>query len=330
MTKLIRQLTAPRRLLFTLLLLCVSDIAIAAAINSTANQAINRVLPISPSQVRALKQKQTAINQALQTQPISAAQLNSAVRTINLTDNAAPPLLHVVSGYTSNVSFTGSNGRPWPITSGVAGGAAVAVIQPSKSNPYNASLIVNQPWVSTNVSFYLKGRVRPVTLYLYTASDTRHGLDGNVTIKIDGLPPGTSPNPVKNVGAVSDALLNSLSHAPGAGWHNINISNRNVPVDVHYWLSPNHKTAIVRLSGGTLIMPEWTSQASSPDNTTTVYKFNHAPLMLWVDSNDGQSFQLHVSDTTTLIAGGHSILKTPSTPSQVATNLDLIGGYHAK
>ena len=215
-------------LVSTLSMVCFYGSALASPLSSAQNQAINRVLPVSPNQVRALKQKETAINQAMQSGPISSRQLRSTVRTINLTDSAPPPLLHVVSEYTTNVSFMGANGSPWPILSGVAGGAAIAVIQPSKEDPYNASLVVNQPWVSTNVSFYLKGRVRPVTLYLYTAGDTKRGLDGNVTIKIDGLPPGTSPNPIKNVTAVSDALLNSLSHAPGSNWESVKLASQNI------------------------------------------------------------------------------------------------------
>jgi len=311
-------------------IVCLNGTAIAAQPNTAQNQAIDRVLPVSPNQVRALKQKEAAINQAMQSQPISNRQLRSTVRTINLTDSAPPPLLHVVSGYTTNVSFMGANGSPWPILSGVAGGAAIAVIQPSKEDPYNASIVVNQPWVSTNVSFYLKGRVRPVTLYLYTAGDTKRGLDGNVTIKIDGLPPGSSPNPIKNVTAVSDALLNSLSHAPGSNWENVKLASQNIPVGIHYWISPNHKTAIIRLSSGTLVMPGWGSQASSPDNTTTSYEFNTIPLMLWVDSSDGQSFQLRVNDATQLIAGGNPILKVKNVSPPGAGLPEPQGAKYAK
>ena len=294
------------------------------------NKALDRVFPVTPGQVRALKQKDEAINQAMQSLPMNQGQLRSTVRTINLTDSAAPPLLHAVTGYTTNVSFMGANGSPWPILSGVSGGAAIELIQPSKEDPYNASIIVNEPWVSTNVSFYLKGRVRPVTLYLYTAGDTRKGLDGNVTIKIDGLPPGTSPNPIKNVTAVSDALLNSLSHAPGSNWESVKLASNNIPVGIHFWISPSHKEAIIRLSSGTLVMPEWGSQASSPDNTTTAYEFNYVPLMLWVNSDDGQNFQLRVNDATQLIAGGNPILKVRNVSSFGSELPKSQGGQDAK
>ncbi len=289
-----------------LAVLCWSTAVIADT--TPSHQVVDRVIPISPNQVRALKEKVTAINQAKQSQPITNRQIRASVRTINLMDDAPPPLLHVVSGYTTTVSFMGVNGRPWAILSGISGGAAIQIKQPSKENPYSVSLIVNIPWVSTSVSFYLKGRVRPVTLYLYTADDTRAGLDGNVTVKIEGLPPGTSPNPIKNVAAVSDALLNALSHAPGSEWERVALTDHNIPVSIHYWISPNHKRAIIRLSGGQLLMPEWGSQATSPDNTTTAYAFNYVPLMLWVNSDDGQSFQLRVNDPTALIAGGNPIL----------------------
>lgn len=301
--------------------------ALATPSTAVQRQAMERVLPVSPHQVRTLQQKEAAINQAMQSQPISPRQLRSTVRTLNLTDDAPPPLLHVVTGYTTNVSFMGANGRPWSILSGVAGGAAIAVIQPSKADPYNASIVVNQPWVSTNVSFYLKGRVRPVILYLYTAGDTQQGLDGNVTIKTDGLPPGTAPNPIKNVTAVSDALLNALSHAPGSQWEPVQLADHNIPVGIHYWISPNHQTAIIRLSSGTLVMPTWGSQASSPDNTTTVYAFNNIPLMLWVDSDDGQSFQLRVKDATQLIAGGNPRL-TVNHVSSPDAGLPIPSGGH--
>jgi len=286
------------------------------------NQVVNRVLPVSPSQVVALKQKNEAINKALQAPAINPSQLHLTVRTINLTDSAPPPLLHVVTGYTTNISFIGINGKSWPITNGLSGGDAVSIIQPSKSNPYNASLVVNKPWVSTNVSFYLKGRITPVTLYLLTAGNTRQGLDGDVTVKIDGVPPGTSPNPIKNVTAVSNALLNSLTFSPGANWKRVKLDDTNIPVGIRYWISPNHKQAILRLSNGTLLMPSWGSQASTPDNRTTSYEFNDVPLMLWVDSSDGSSFQLRVSNPTALIAGGDSILKVREVSKGSANAMD--------
>jgi len=276
--------------------------------NQTQDQVVNRVLPNSPGQIRELRARNQAIQKAMQSSPINPSQIASTVRNINLTDSAPPPLLHLVKGYTTNISFVGANGRSWPIVSFVPGGSAIAGDQSSKDDPYNSSLIVKKAWVSSNVTYYLKGRVRPITLYVYTSTNTARGLDGNVTVKLDGIPPGTSPLPVQNVTAVSNALLNALDHAPGSNWTQVKLNNTNIPVGIHYWISPNHKQAIVRLSSGTLVMPSWGSQASSPDNTMTAYEFNYVPLMLWVDSDGGQSFQVRVNDATSLIAGGNPIM----------------------
>lgn len=290
-------------------------LSLTNAQNQLTDQAINRVIPLSTEQVLLLKQKNTMIHQALASTPIQSSQLRFTVRNINLSGNAPPPLLHLVSGYITTVSFVGENGKPFAILSGVAGGQAISVIQPTKNDPYNASIIVNQPWASTNISFYLQGRVRPVTLYLHTAANPNNGLDGNVMIKLPGLPPGSAPLPVKNVLAVSDALLDSLNHAPGSAWQLVHLARRNVPFEIRYWLSPSHHRAIVRLTGGVLVMPAWVSQAASPDQTTTSYAFNHAPLMLWVDSLSGQSFMLRVNDPTKLITSSMLTLHIQSVSS---------------
>ena len=282
------------------------------------DQAVRQVLPISASQIKVLQKRNQSLQKAEQEPAINQSQLAATVRNINLTDSAPPPLLHVVQGYISNISFVGANGKPWPISSAVPGGPALHVSQSSKTDPYNSSVTVSEPWVSTNITYYLKGRVRPITLYFDTSANTAKGLDGNVTVKIDGLPPGTTPLAVQNVTAVSDSLLNSLDHAPGSNWKQVKLSNTNIPVGIHYWISPDSKQAIIRLSSGTLLMPEWGSQASSPDGTVTSYQFDYIPLMLWVDSNHGENFQIRVDDPTKLIATANPVMRARSVSASAA------------
>lgn len=284
--------------------------------------AVDQLLPVTPKDVKVLRDKQQAIEKAEQAAPIDPTVLANTVRNINLTDSAPPPALHLVQGYATNVAFVGQNMKPWPIVNVVPGGAAIQVDQASKDDPYNSAMTVNKAWVSTNVTFYLKGRVRPITLYLYTAANTAKGLDASVTIKVDGTPPGTRPLAVQNITGTSDALLNALDHAPGDNWQTVTLDNANIPVGIHYWVSPDRHHAIVRLTAGTLVMPEWGSQASSPDHTITAYEFDHVPLMLWVDSAEGKSFQVHAHNATALIAGGQSVIaRKPSAVNSMIMRL---------
>ncbi len=275
-------------------------------VDPTTQAAIQSVLPNTPQQIQALKQQKAAVDQALQPMPIQVTQLRNTVRAINLLNNAPPPLLHLVQNYATSISFLGENGKPWPIENAVPGSEAILLGQPIKNDPFNASILVQTPFVSTNITFYLKGRVKPVVLFVHTATNLNEGLDSSVSVTLDGNPPGTDPLPVKNVGAVSDALLNTVDYAPGSNWQPVKLSNNNLPLGLKMWTSPDNKQAIVRVSSGVLMSPDWSSQASNPDNTVMAYAFNYVPLMLLVNSNDGQTFQVSVKQAVQTLAGGDS------------------------
>jgi hypothetical protein len=140
-----------------------------------------------------------------------------------------------------------------------------------------------------------------------------------VNVSINGLTPGSSPLAVKNVGAVSDALLNAVNNAPGSQWIPVELENNNLPVGLKMWTSSDHQRSIIRVTSGQLVSPDWRSQASNPDNTVTAYSFNYVPLMLLVNSNDGQNFQVRVKEAVETLAGNE-----PSPTSMKAQNISDI------
>lgn len=282
-------------------------------VDPTTQAAIQSVLPNTPQQIQALKQQKAAVDQAIQPNPIQASQLMTTVRSINLLNNAPPPLLHLVQNYATSISFLGENGKPWPIENAVPGSDAIILGQPIKNDPFNASIIVQAPFISTNITFYLKGRIKPVVLFVHTATDPKEGLDSSVSVTLDSNPPGTDPLPVKNVGAVSDALLNAVDYAPGSNWQSVKLNNANLPLGLKMWTSPDNKQAIVRVTSGELMSPDWSSQASNPDNTVTAYAFNYVPLMLLVNSNEGQTFQVSVSQAVETLAGNDNTVDNTRT-----------------
>lgn len=276
-------------------------------IDNTSQAAIKAVIPNSPQQIEALKQLYNQGDIASQPEPIPNSQLRYTVRTINLMRNPIPPMLHLVVNYASNISFMGQNGKPWPIAGIVPGNKdAIEVDESVKKDPYNSTVTVKTPWVSTNITYYLQGRVKPIVLFIHTAADTSQGLDSSVNITLNGIAPGTSPLAIKNVGVVSDALLNAVNNAPGSQWQTVALDSENLPVGLQMWTSPDHQRAIVRISSGQLISPEWASEASNPDNTVTAYSFNYVPLMLLANSNDGQSFQVSIKQAMQTLAGQES------------------------
>jgi hypothetical protein len=288
-------------------------------VDSTTKAAITNVLPLSPAQIEAFKQQNAAVAVAQEPDPISNTQLQGTIRSINLLSDSTPPMLHLVMNYATNISFIGENGQPWPIADIVPGSDAITASPSYKSDPYNSSIIVTKPWVSTNVTYYLKGRVKPIVLFVHTALDTSQGLDASVNVSINGLTPGSSPLAVKNVGAVSDALLNAVNNAPGSQWIPVELENNNLPVGLKMWTSSDHQRSIIRVTSGQLVSPDWRSQASNPDNTVTAYSFNYVPLMLLVNSNDGQNFQVRVKEAVETLAGNE-----PSPTSMKAQNISDI------
>lgn len=288
-------------------------------VDNTTTAAISKVLPLSPDQVEAFKKRNAAVAFAQEPDPISLSQLQGTIRSINLLNNSTPPLIHLVQNYATNISFVGENGQAWPIADIVPGSDAITASPSYKTDPYNSTIIVMKPWISTNVTYYLKGRVKPIVLFIHTALDTKQGLDASVTVSVNGLSPGTSPLPIKNVGAVSDSLLNAVNNAPGNQWQPVPLDNNNLPVGLKMWTSPDRKSAIVRVTSGQLVSPDWQSQASNPDNTVTAYSFKYVPLMLLVNSNDGQNFQVRMKQAIETLAGNE-----PSVTSMKAQNISDI------
>jgi hypothetical protein len=125
-------------------------------VDSTTKAAITNVLPLSPAQIEAFKQQNAAVAVAQEPDPISNTQLQGTIRSINLLSDSTPPMLHLVMNYATNISFIGENGQPWPIADIVPGSDAITASPSYKSDPYNSSIIVTKPWVSTNVTYISK------------------------------------------------------------------------------------------------------------------------------------------------------------------------------
>lgn len=267
------------------------------------DQAMDQVYPLSPEQIRQIREAREQTQKAITEKPdVTGSARANAVRFVDLTQGAAPEKLRLVLNYTSTIMFVGENGAPWPIETITTGNdALLSITQPEQRNT-SAMLTPKKPWAPTNITAMLEGRVAPVTVFANVHSDPVDGLDAVVTIRVDGIPPGTEPLPIKTAGVVDDALQNAIHFAPGKNWKRLPIKDDKLPLKMNVWTSPNGKRAIVRLAGGGMRFPTWDAQANSVDNTVHVYRFNHVPLMFLVADRDGVGYQVRVEGSTSLLA----------------------------
>lgn len=287
----------------------------APSANPATQAAMNAVLPASPTEATELRARTQALDKALAIPTIPQALLAKTVRQINTVKNTVPPLLHLVYGYDTSLTFVGENGKPWPIRGVKVGNEAVVTAdQPTKGNVLNVTLHPQSPWNATNIKVFLADRVEPATLYLQTAGDFSQGLDASITLRLSGLPAGTQPLAMSQVGAVDDSLLNAVNLAPGQDWQIVTLDNANLPFEIRMWRSSHQEQTIVRVSAATLLSPEWQSQASNPDGTTTAYQFQGMPLTLLVNDNQGNSYKVSVKDLVSTMAT-HTVEPSTDTPA---------------
>jgi intracellular multiplication protein IcmK len=258
--------------------------------NEAFNQAQASVLPMSPAQIKELRDRAAATMEAIHSGP--PPKLMSPSISASFSPGAAIPEIRVAPGYVSSLQFIGSDGSHWPIVSAVVGnGAWFSVKQPAsqnKSAPANVLTIgalTNS--ASTTLSILLNGAPSPVSVLL-TTDPTQ--CDASATIRMDHRSPDAPP-PV--LLAPVDAphmppYMNSvLDGVPPQGA----IALRSSSQQIQAWSFDPYIYVRTPL---TVISPVYTGTKSSPDGTR-VYAFNADQSMVLLVSDGGQIKQITLS-----------------------------------
>lgn len=223
---------------------------------------------------------------------------------IDLSDGAKSKTITLQLGYLTSLMVVGENGATWPIRRARAGDGAVVALEPVPESG-TLEIMPQQPWTSTNLIVYLADRSQPIKLYLRVSSDPADGVRDTVKLIVSGVPSGSAPLLQPNRVAIDDQLMNALGRSPGRNWSSIQVAgSENLPFSINYWMSPDRKDAIVRLRGGSLMGPDWSTETRDPDGGTRVYRFREAvPLMLRVADSAGVEYQVGLQNPADILAG---------------------------
>lgn len=262
------------------------------------DQAAATVLPMSPEQIKALKDRAESTMNAIHAGP--PPKLMAPSISASFSPGAAIPEIRVSPGYVSSLQFIGSDGSHWPIVSAVVGnGQWFSVQQPATQNktaPENVLTIgalTNS--ASTTLAVLLKGAPSPVSVLLLTDPAK---CDASATIRMDRRSPDAPP-PVLMAPAEAPqtpASMNAvLDGVPPQGATAISSSAANVQA----WSMDPYLYVRTPL---TVLSPAWISTISSPDGMR-VYAFKADQAGVLLVSDGGQVKQVTLTQSQSMSEG---------------------------
>ena len=237
---------------------------------SLVDQAKQDVLPLSPSDIRELKQaldqSRRAANEHVGTPP----QPVSRSVDVDLSPGSPPVVARLYPGHVTTLSFVDVTGAAWPINSIVNGDPKSFDIRAIESGS-NTATVASLGWYSVgNMAVMLAGMPSPVTVTLV-------GGQKEVDYRLDMRIPMRGPN------ALPQQVVGST--APGQNADFLNILDGVAPKsakplkvegDGQAWMLNG---SVVYRTRSALISPAWTSKVQSSDGTY-VYEVPYVPVLL--------------------------------------------------
>lgn len=132
---------------------------------------IERAMPLSPEEVRVLRDLLEQQQQAAHKAPPKSARMASV--TVDLEPGAQSPMLKLVHGFVSAIEILDVTGAPWPITTTAVGDPRALNLVATEAAPNVITLTPQTPFASTNVVLTLEGRSTPVALVVQATSPDR-------------------------------------------------------------------------------------------------------------------------------------------------------------
>ncbi|PHM67997.1 DotH/IcmK family type IV secretion protein [Xenorhabdus sp. KJ12.1] len=198
------------------------------------------VEPITPNQIRTVKQKLHNIEEAVNEIPYSPIPKVSS-QTVSLSAGSAIPQVRIYKGVTTTITFSDITGQPWKI-----------LVPPVNSNSQamKSSYIPESPimfiqplsnYVNGNVTVALEGLPTPITVNVITATPDRQKKTVNVDYRLDLRIPKRSPNaltrtptPTQKIDLYSKELQAFVDGVPPENAKKVKL--KNAPANTEAWL----------------------------------------------------------------------------------------------
>lgn len=238
-------------------------------------------LPMTPDQIKRLKQMFSESQQAAATTPGTPPRPTANSVIVSLAPGALPPVIRLAQGFVSSLVFLDQTGAPWPIDAYDIGNPSAFNIQWNKSD---STLLVqaNSMYTYGNLAVKLKGLVTPVMITLVPG---QQAVDYRVDLRVQGMGPNAGPLPSNGLPNTADPdLLGVLDGIPPAGSKLLNV----IGGEGQAWLVNDKLFVRTRL---TVLSPSWLATMSSPDGMKA-YLMQKTPMLLV--SQHGKPIQLKI------------------------------------
>ena len=227
----------------------------------------HRALPMTPEQIKMMKQMYNNTMKASVSNPMGAPKPVTSSMFVSLAPGSTPPIIRCSSGFISTLVFLDATGQPWPIES----------MDNGDSQSYNVrangnSLMVQAltQYKSANLVVALKGLSTPVSITLMPGQK-------EVDYRVDMRLPKMGPNATTTMSGLPSAedpeLLNILDGVPPESAKEVQIIGGG---DAQAWVINDKLYLRTRMN---LMSPSWLSTMSSADGTHA-YQLEKAPILL--------------------------------------------------
>jgi intracellular multiplication protein IcmK len=159
------------------------------------NRALESETPLTPAEVRQLREKMNDVDQALNSPQMAIVPKISAL-TVDLAPGASLPLIRTAVNYPSSITFIDSTGAPWKL------GAAPIAGNPDGFTAYwvpNSPVMVvyaHKPYQSGNITVYLEGLAVPIVVTVSSGEPDTSAKTWAVDSRLDLRVPRRGPNAV--------------------------------------------------------------------------------------------------------------------------------------
>ena len=161
--------------------------------SSEKTRMMREEFPFTPDEIRNYRLQREALNKA-ENEPLNS-DVQFKIKNITYNpDSSAPMTIAIAPGYSAQIEFYDSSGKPWPIsTDGIIGDGESFTKNILGESQHIASFVLTRKYQRSNAAIILEGLSASIPILL---QGTNEFVDGRTTVTIPRLGPNAQIMPV--------------------------------------------------------------------------------------------------------------------------------------
>lgn len=248
-------------------------------------QALEDALPVTPEEVRELRRRLDALQQASSRPTGPAPKPVSSSVSITQSPGETPPVVRLAVGHVTSVVFVDATGAPWPVAFAVPGDASKFQVTVATAN--SPSVEINQltAYPHGNINVTLKDNPIPVSISLISG---QREVDARLDVRIlKRGPQAAAPIIDRAMPEIAGKIIGDILDGipPGES-----VPLRSSMAGIQAWRMGGKMYLRTKLP---LLSPAWTESITSPDGTRA-YELPETPIVLV--SVEGRTASVSIGD----------------------------------